>query len=59
MYGGLPSGAGLRDDALASEALVPEMLGEQFQRGHMVDRNREETLDLAGVKVHGQDPIDA
>ena len=26
--------------------------------GHVVDRDREEALDLAGVKVHGQDPVD-
>ena len=48
-----------RDDAVAGEAEVAEVLREERQRGHVVDRDREEPLDLAGVEVHRQHAIGA
>ena len=48
-----------RDDALAGEPEVAEVAREQRQRRHVVDRDREEALDLAGVQVHRQDPVGA
>ncbi len=41
------------------EAEVAEVAREERQRGHVVDRDREEALDLAGVEVHRQDPVGA
>ena len=35
------------------------MAGEEGQRRHVVDGDREEALDLAGVQVHRQDPVGA
>ena len=39
--------------------LVAEVLREERQRGHVVDRDREEALDLAGVEVHRQHAVGA
>ena len=50
---------GDRDDSLARQPEVAEVAGEERQRGHVVDRDREEALDLSGVQVHGQDPVGA
>ena len=33
------------------------MAREELLRGHVVDRNREEALDLAGVKIHREEPV--
>ena len=41
------------------EAEITEVPREQLLRGHVVDRDREEALDLAGVEVHRQEPVDA
>ena len=40
------------------KAEVVEVLGENEQRRHMVAWLLEETLDLAGVEVHRQQPVD-
>ena len=59
---GLLGAAGVgrdRDDALAVEAEVAEVAREERQRRHVVDGDREEALDLAGVEVHRQDPVGA
>jgi hypothetical protein len=54
-----PGVGGDRDDTLARQPEIPEVAREQRQRRHVVDRNREEALDLSGVQVHGQDAIGA
>ena len=59
---GLLGAAGVgrhRDDALAVQPEVAEVAREERQRRHVVDRDREEALDLAGVQVHRQDPVGA
>ena len=48
-----------RDDPVAVEAEVAEVAGEERQRGHVVDGDREEALDLPRVQVHGQDAVGA
>ena len=48
-----------RDDTLAGEPQVAEVLREKRQRGHVVDRDREEALDLARVEIHRQHAVDA
>ena len=48
-----------RDDAFAGETEVAEVAREQRQRGHVVDRDREEALDLARVQVHRQHAVGA
>ena len=48
-----------RDDALAGQPEVAEMPGEERQARHVVDRDREEALDLAGVEIHRQDTVGA
>ena len=48
-----------RDDAVAGEAEVAEVAREERQRGHVVDGDREEALDLAGVQVHRQHAVGA
>ncbi len=48
-----------RDDALAGEPQIAEVLREQRQRRHVVDGDREEALDLARVEVHRQDAVGA
>ncbi len=48
-----------RDDVFAGQALVPEVLREERQRGHVVDRDREKALDLAGMQIHRQHAVDA
>ena len=35
------------------------MASEELLRRHVIDRDREEALDLAGVQVHRQHAIDA
>ena len=58
--GGLhPAGVGGDDHQLLVEGLVGEPLGQHRHRGHVVDRDVEEALDLAGVEVHRQHPVDA
>ena len=47
------------DDAVARQAEVAEVAREQRQRGHVVDRDREEALDLARVQVHRQHAVGA
>ncbi len=47
-----------RDDNQILEPEIGEVLGEHEQRGHVVARLLKETLDLAGVQVHGEDPVD-
>ena len=46
------------DDAVAREALVAEVLREERQRRHVVDRDGEEPLDLARVQVHREHAVD-
>ena len=46
-----------RDDAVTRDAEVAEVVGEERKGGHVVDRDLEEALDLAGVKVHGEDAV--
>ena len=53
------TGVGRDDHRLLLEALVGDPLGEHRHRGHVVERDVEEALDLAGVEVHGEDPVDA
>ena len=57
------AGVGRDDDQLLGElALVDalaEVVDEHRQRGHVVDRDPEEALHLAGVQVHGQHAVDA
>ena len=48
-----------RDDAFARQAEVAEVRREELQRGHVVDRDREEALDLARVEIHRQHAVDA
>jgi hypothetical protein len=48
-----------RDHVLPGETEVAEMRREQLQRGHVVDRDREEALDLTCVQVHRQHAVDA
>jgi hypothetical protein len=48
-----------RDHALAVQAEVAEVAREQLLRGHVVDGDREEALNLAGVQVHRQHPVDS
>src|SRR5438045_1809066 len=48
---------GDRDDPRTREAEVAEVLREERQRRHVVDRDVEEPLDLARVQVHGQDSV--
>ena len=48
-----------RDDAIAGEPQVAEVLREQRQRRHVVDGDREEALDLPGVEVHRQNAVGA
>ena len=49
---------GDRDDALAGQTEIPEMLRERGSR-HVVDGDAEEALDLPRVQVHRQDPVGA
>jgi hypothetical protein len=53
-----PARVGRDDHRLLVEGEVGDVLGEHRHRGHVVHRDVEEALDLARVKVHGQDPID-
>ena len=46
-----------RDHALAVEAQVAEVPREERQRGHVVDRDREEALDLPRVEIHRQHAV--
>jgi len=46
------------DDVLTGEPEVAEVRREELQCRHVVDRDREEALDLAGVEVHRQDAVD-
>ncbi len=48
-----------RDDSIAREALVAEVLREERKRDHVVDRDREEALDLTGMQVHRQQAVGA
>ena len=48
-----------RDDALAGQPEVAEVAREERQRRHVVDGDREEALDLAGVQVHRQHAVGA
>ena len=48
-----------RDDDEVGEAEVVEVLREHHDRGHVVDRDAEEALDLAGVEVHRHDAVRA
>ena len=59
---GVLGAAGVRrdgDDALAGQPEVAEVPGEERQARHVVDRDREEALDLAGVQVHRQHAVGA
>ena len=54
------AGVGGDDDgAFSAQAHVAEVARKHRQRRHVVDGAVEEALDLAGVKVHRQDAIDA
>ena len=44
---------------VADKAEISEVLREQRERGHVVDGDREEALDLARVQIHGQHTVDA
>ena len=48
-----------RDDDEVLQAEVVEVLREHHQRRHVVDRDLEEALDLAGVEVHRQHAVGA
>ena len=54
-----PASGATADDAVARQAEVAEVRREELQRGHVVDRDREEALDLARVEIHRQDAVDA
>ena len=45
------------DDTVSGEAEIAEVLREQWQRRHVVDRDGEEALDLARVEVHRQHAV--
>src|SRR5471030_345784 len=45
------------DDALAGESQIAEVAREEGQARHVVDRDLEEALDLAGVQVHRQHAV--
>ena len=47
------------DDAVAAEPEVAKVASEELLRRHVVDRDREEALDLARVQVHGQNAVGA
>ena len=47
------------DDPVAVEPKVVEVPGKELLRGHVVDRDREEPLDLPGMEVRRQKPVDA
>ena len=55
--------AGVRSDDYQVPGVVAELvlheLGEDRHGGHVVDRLREEALQLAGVEVHGHEAIDS
>ena len=53
------AGVGADDHQLLVEVLVDEPLGEHRHRGHVVDGDLEEALDLAGVEIHGEDAVGA
>ncbi len=48
-----------RDDSLAREAEIAKVACEKRHRRHVVDGDREEALDLAGVQVHRQHAVGA
>ena len=50
---------GDRDDLLAGQAPVAVVLREELEGRHVVDRDREEALDLARVQVHRDHAVDA
>ncbi len=54
-----PAGVGGDDHQLIAQFLVGEPLGQHRHRRHVVDRDVEEALHLAGVQVHGEDAVDA
>ena len=47
------------DDHVATGRDLAEPFREHRQRGHVVDRDLEEPLNLAGVEIHGQDAVRA
>ena len=54
-----PASGATETTSVAVEAEVAEVPREERQRGHVVDRDREEALDLARVQVHRQHAVDA
>ena len=48
-----------RDHTSARQSEITEVLREQRHRRHMVDRDREEALDLTRMEVHRQHAIGA
>ena len=52
-----PRRRGSNDDGVTAGRDLTEPLREHRQRRHVVDRDLEESLNLAGVEIHGQDAI--
>ena len=53
--------AGVRrddDEPVLRQPLIAEVLREHRQRRHVVDRDVEEALHLAGVQIHGEHAVD-
>ena len=46
------------DDTLPAEPEVAEVTREELLGGHVVDGDREEPLQLTGVEIHRQQPVD-
>ena len=46
------------DDTVAAEPEVAEVTREELLGGHVVDGDREEPLQLTGVEIHRQQPVD-
>ena len=56
--GGLQPAGVRRDDHHVPESLELEVVGDHGQGRHVIDRDAEEALQLAGVQVHGEHPVD-
>ena len=54
-----PASGATETTSVAGDAEVAEVVREERQRGHVVDRDREEALDLPRVQVHRQDAVGA
>ena len=54
-----PASGATATTSVAGEAEIAEVRCEQLQRSQVVDRDREEALDLPRVEVHRQHAVDA